>query len=182
MRNLSFLTILFAALLVSCGTTEAQLKQIKSETKKELSEMENTKATELKAIAQRFYDALSTTPNDATATTTAEFMVSDWNSTPTPAGGAGLEGFVKTLHMFHGMIPDLDWKVQEMLVDGNRVIVRSIATGTPNSPEGYFFGVPTDGSKSFNVQTIDIHTIEDGKFVRSFHTEDWATAIQQVSK
>ena len=52
-----------------------------------------------------------------------------------------------------------------MLVVDNRVIVRSIATGTPNSPEGYFFGVPTDGSKSFEVQTIDIHTVEDGKLV-----------------
>jgi predicted ester cyclase len=82
--------------------------------------------------------------------------------------------------MFHGMIPDLKWEVQEMLVEGNRVIVRSKATGTPNSPEGYFFGVPTDGSKSFEIQTIDIHTIEGGKMIRSFHTEDWATAIQQV--
>ena len=135
----------------------------------------------LKATVQKFYDALSTTPNDSTAAATTEWMANDWNSSPTPQGGAGLEGFVKTLFMFHGMIPDLKWDVQEMLVDGNRVIVRSKASGTPNSPEGYFFGVPTDGSKSFEVQTIDIHTVEDGKMTTAFHVEDWATAIQQVS-
>ena len=138
-------------------------------------------ADALKATVQNFYDALSTTPNDSTAAATAEWMATDWNSSPTPQGGAGLEGFVKTLFMFHGMIPDLKWDVQEMLVDGNRVIVRSKASGTPNSPEGYFFGVPTDGSKSFEVQTIDIHTVEDGKMTTAFHTEDWATAMQQVT-
>jgi len=138
-------------------------------------------STELKATVQNFYDALSTTPTDETAAKAATYMANDWASVPTPPGGAGLSGYVQTLHMFHGMIPDLKWTVEEMLVDGNRVIVRSTATGTPNSPEGYFFGVPTDGSKSFEIQTIDIHTVVDGKLVSAFHTEDWATAIQQVS-
>jgi len=136
---------------------------------------------QLKSLIQNFYTALSTSPNEATANNTAQWMDQDWESTPTPPGGGGLPGFVQTLHMFHGMIPDLNWAVQEMLVDGNRVIVRSQATGTPNSPEGHFYGVPTDGSRSFNIQTIDIHTVENGKMVRSYHTEDWATAIQQVS-
>lgn len=136
---------------------------------------------ELKTTVQQFYDALSTAPNDNSAVEIGHWMATDWTSTPTPAGGPGLEGFVKTLHLFHGMIPDLNWEVKEMLVDGNRVIVRSEATGTPNSPEGHFFGVPTSGKKSFSVQTIDIHTLKDGKMVRGYHCEDWAAAIQQVS-
>ncbi len=179
MRNLiialSALGILFFS---SCAQNhKAAMEQIKNE----IQTMENQKNEELKATVKNFYDALSTTPNEGTAAATAEWMAADWNSTPTPAGGAGLEGFVKTLFMFHGMIPDLKWDVQEMLVDGNRVIVRSKASGTPNSPEGYFFGVPTDGSKSFEVQTIDIHTVENGKMTTAFHVEDWAGAIQQVS-
>ncbi len=143
--------------------------------------MEKQQNDALKTIVQNFYTALSTTPNEQTAAHTTTYMAANWLSTPTPAGGPGLEGFVKTLHLFHGMIPDLKWEVHEMLVDGNRVIVRSTASGTPNSPEGHFFGVPTDGSKSFSVQTIDIHTVENGKMVSAFHVEDWATAIQQVT-
>ena len=173
----TLLALLVGVLFAACGDHQAHLDHLKSE----IETMEKQQADSLKAVVQNFYDALSTTPNDGTAAATAGWMAATWKSTPTPPGGADLEGFVKTLFMFHGIIPDLKWDVQEMLVDGNRVIVRSKATGTPNSPEGYFYGVPTDGSKSFEIQTIDIHTVEDGKLVTSYHTEDWATAIQQVS-
>ncbi|MEO1436936.1 MAG: ester cyclase, partial [Bacteroidota bacterium] len=135
----------------------------------------------LKAIVQKFYDALSNAPTEESVADMANWMDENWNSTPTPAGGPGRDGFVKTLHMFHGMIPDLNWAVKEMLVDGSTVTVRSIATGTPNSPEGYFFGTPTDGSKKFEIMTIDTHHLVDGKFTTSFHVEDWLTAVQQVA-
>ena len=165
-------------MLIGFGLALAMLvsPQLDAQTKKR-KKMEK----ELKTTVQQFYDALSTAPGDGSATQIANWMESDWTSTPTPAGGAGLEGFVKTLHMFHGMIPDLKWDVKEMLVAGNNVIVRSEASGTPNSPEGYFFGVPTKGEKAFSIQTIDIHTVENGKLVKAYHCEDWATAIQQGS-
>ena len=132
---------------------------------------------DLKTTVQRFYDALS---NAGTVTLDElnSFMATDWHSTPTPMGGGGTEGLLQTLRIFHGLIPDLKWTVHEMLVDGNRVTVRSIATGTPN---GDFFGVPTDGSKSFEIMTIDIHTVENGKMTTGFHVEDWAGAIQQLT-
>ena len=171
---------LLALIMVLHACTENKQAPI-DQIKKEITEMDNQNKEELKATVRNFYQALSTAPTEASAGQFAEWMANDWNSTPTPLGGAGLEGFVKTLHMFHGMIPDLNWDVKEMLVDGNRVTVRSIATGTPNSPEGYFFGVPTDGSQSFEIQTIDVHTVENGKMTTAFHTEDWAKAIQQVS-
>ena len=176
------LSIMLAVMLilVSCGDKEAHMKKIKEEVTNELNtQMENEKEA-LKEIVRNFYQALSTTPNDNTAAGVSEWMAIDWKSTPTPAGGADMEGFVKTLFMFHGMIPDLKLDVQEMLVDGNQVIVRSIASGTPNSPEGYFFGTPTDGTKKFEVMTIDIHTVEDGKMVSAHHVEDWLTAVGQV--
>lgn len=75
-------------------------------------------------------------------------------------------------------IPDLVIDIQEMLVTGNQVTVRSIVTGTP---EWEFFGVKNDKKKSFKVDTIDIHTVENGQIVKSHHVEDWATAIQQLS-
>lgn len=67
-----------------------------------------------------------------------------------------------------------------MIQSENQVIVRSKITGTPNSPEGKFFGVPTDGTKSFATMSIDIHTIENGKITKVNHIEDWATSIKQV--
>ncbi len=79
---------------------------------------------------------------------------------------------------FWTLIPDLKWEIEEILVDGNKVAVRSLATG---SPRGDFFGVEgLDGSKSFAVCTIDIHTVVDGRVKSVYHVEDWGTALQQL--
>ena len=41
-------------------------------------------------------------------------------------------------------------------------------------------GVPTDGTKSFKILTIDMHTVKDGKILETHHVEDWATAMRQL--
>ncbi len=81
------------------------------------------------------------------------------------------------LGFFWKLIPDLKWVPQEVLNDGNKYIVRSLASGTPN---GDFMGLPTDGTKSFKIMTIDIHTIVDGKVQEVHHLEDWGTAMKQL--
>ena len=88
------------------------------------------------------------------------------------------QALIGQVQFFWKLIPDLKWEIQEMLVEGNTVIVRSLASG---SPRGDFMGITgLDGSKSFRITTIDIHTIENGhiKYVR--HLEDWGTAITQL--
>ena len=74
-------------------------------------------------------------------------------------------------------LPDVKWEIKEVLIAGERVIVRGEASGTPS---GIFRGILTSG-KSFKIMSIDIHTIEDGKIKRSYHVEDWAGAMRQVS-
>jgi len=74
-------------------------------------------------------------------------------------------------------VPDLKWEIKDVLVAGNEVTVRGEATGTP---AGEFFGAPHTG-KSFKLMSIDVHTIEGGKMVRSYHIEDWIGAVRQVS-
>jgi len=74
-------------------------------------------------------------------------------------------------------VPDLKWQIKDVLVSGNEVTVRGEATGTPS---GEFFGAPHTG-KSFKVMSIDVHTLRDGKMVRSWHIEDWMGAVRQLS-
>jgi predicted ester cyclase len=74
-------------------------------------------------------------------------------------------------------VPDLKWEIRDVLVSGNQVTVRGEATGTP---AGEFLGAPHTG-KSFKLMSIDVHTIEDGKMVRSYHIEDWLGAVRQLS-
>jgi predicted ester cyclase len=74
-------------------------------------------------------------------------------------------------------VPDLKWIIKEVLVSGNQVTVRGEATGTP---AGEFMGAPYTG-KSFKLMSIDVHTLEGGKMVHSYHIEDWLGAVRQLS-
>jgi predicted ester cyclase len=74
-------------------------------------------------------------------------------------------------------VPDLKWEIKDVLVAGNQVTVRGEATGTP---AGEFMGAPRTG-KSFKVMSIDVHAIEGGKMVRSYHIEDWIGAVRQLT-
>jgi SnoaL-like polyketide cyclase len=74
-------------------------------------------------------------------------------------------------------VPDLKWEIKEIVVSGNQVTVRGEATGTP---AGEFMGAPYSG-KSFKLMSIDVHTFEGGKMVRSYHVEDWLGAVRQLS-
>jgi len=101
----------------------------------------------------------------------------DWKSYSSETDFKGRDGFVAQVGGFGKLIPDLKWDIKDVLVDGNRIIVRSEASGTPVGP---FFGVPASG-KSFKIMTIDIHTIKDGKAITAHHVEDWAGALRQLS-
>jgi predicted ester cyclase len=74
-------------------------------------------------------------------------------------------------------IPDLKWEIKEVLVSGDRVIVRGEATGTP---AGELMGSPTNG-KSFKLMSLDVHTLVGGKIARTYHVEDWQGAFRQMA-
>jgi predicted ester cyclase len=74
-------------------------------------------------------------------------------------------------------IPDLKWQIKDVLVSGTQVTVRGEATGTP---AGEFMGAAHSG-KSFKLMSIDVHTLEGGKMVRSYHIEDWMGAVRQLT-
>jgi predicted ester cyclase len=65
---------------------------------------------------------------------------------------------------------------QEILQDGNKVVVRSEISGTQKAP---FIGFPSKNRK-LAIQAIDIHEFKDGKIVRTWHTEDWMTGLHQL--
>ena len=70
------------------------------------------------------------------------------------------------------------WKSEQPLPvrTGDRVIVRGEVTGTPS---GALFGAPHTG-KSFRIMAIDIQTIRDGKISKTYHMENWLSALGQL--
>lgn len=131
-----------------------------------------------KATVGVFYDLLSDPGNASLAAEFQDVTAESWVSIGNYSGeNKTREAFLGQMGGFAQLMPDLKWAVQEMHQDGDTVIVRSRATGTPVAP---FFGVDGQG-RSFDIMTIDIHELEDGKIVRTFHVEDWATGLQQLA-
>lgn len=131
-----------------------------------------------KATVQTFYDFLSNAGSESHAEAFAAIVTDGWESQGDYSGkNKSRDAFIGQLGGFAQLIPDMDWAVEEMHQDGDTVIVRSRASGTPVAP---FFGVDGQG-RSFDILTIDIHELEDGKIVKTYHVEDWAGALQQLS-
>lgn len=137
----------------------------------------NLSEAQARAVIAPFYDALNKPSGKDVAgllskATGPGYQSCSGNEGPCNSAdkvAAAMSGFGKA-------IPDLQWEVKEVLLAGNKIIVRGEATGTP---AGEFFGVPHTG-KSFRTMSIDIHTVEGGKITRSHHVEDWASALRQL--
>lgn len=125
-----------------------------------------------------FYELLSNPGSTELAAEFQDVTHETWESIGNYSGNnKSRDAFLGQMGGFAQLMPDLDWSVQAMHQDGNVVTVRSRATGTPVAP---FLGVDGEG-RSFDILTIDIHELEDGKIARTYHVEDWATALQQLS-
>lgn len=124
-----------------------------------------------------FYDALNRPATKDVAALVEGAAVADWRSYSAEGTSKGRDEFIKQVVGFGKLIPDLAWEIKAVFVDGDHVIVRSEASGTP---AGDFMGVPHAG-KRFAIMTIDIHTVRDGKLVMAHHVEDWASALRQLA-
>ena len=88
----------------------------------------------------------------------------------------GRETSIKVVSNFASTIPDMKFEIREVLVAGDRVIVRGEVTGAPS---GELFGVPHSGN-SFRIMAVDIQTVRDGKIAKTYHMENWLSAIGQL--
>ena len=131
-------------------------------------------------VVRPFYEqCLTVTPGGdpaRVATILGELLAPDFRSV-NAAETKSRQALIGQIQFFWKLVPDLRWTIEELLQDGNRVVVRSTATGTPR---GEFLGVATDGTRSFRIMTIDIHTVVGRQIREVFHLEEWTTALQQL--
>ena len=93
-----------------------------------------------------------------------------------PGDCLGRDAAIQLIGGLTTAIPDLKYLMKEVLISGDRVTVLGEFEGTP---AGDFFGVPHSG-KSFRVMTLDVQTIKHGKIVRTYHVENWLSALDQL--
>lgn len=101
-------------------------------------------------------------------------------SIPAPPGGEGAQDMINTVAFLGQVVPDLNWVPKEIIAIGDgRFVVRGLFSGTPVGP---FFGVDPATGKSFEVMSIDIVTVEDGRITHIYHLEDWTGAVVQLQR
>ncbi|MCU4653253.1 ester cyclase [Roseibacterium sp. SDUM158016] len=126
-----------------------------------------------------FYADILSDPSGTTEERYFELFSPDVVSIPTPPGGEGAQGMLNTIAYLGQVVPDLTWEPQEIIETGdNRFVVRGLARGTPVGP---FFGVDPATGRSFEIMSIDIVTVEDGRIAHVYHLEDWTGAIAQLT-
>ena len=129
-----------------------------------------------RASVAPFYTALNAEFANDSAELIRQATAPDWVSCRTNEICNNREEVIAGVAARLKSVPDLTWQIRDIQVSGNQVFVRGEATGTP---AGEFFGAPHTG-KSFKIMSIDVHTLEGGKMVRSYHIEDWMGAVRQL--
>lgn len=129
-----------------------------------------------RSIITPFYDALTAPASKDVRALIEGVLDPEWRSFSGETVSKGREQFIQMVQGFGRLIPDLRWEIKDVFVDGDTIVVRSEASGTP---AGDFMGVPHAGRR-FAVMTIDVHTLAGGTLVRAHHVEDWAGAVAQL--
>ena len=100
-----------------------------------------------------------------------------WVDIPSPPGTpAGPEGVKPLLAGLTTTFPDLKLTIEDILQEGDKVVVRARMAGTQKDT---FMGFPSKNRK-MDIQVVDIHEFKDGKIVRTWHTEDWMSGLRQL--
>ena len=104
-------------------------------------------------------------------------LAENWDDIPlAPGQTPGLAGAKTMFENLFGMMPDFKAELEELIAERDKVVARSIITATHNAK---LLGVEPTG-RTIRIQAIDIHQVQDGKIVRTWHVEDWATALGQM--
>ena len=78
--------------------------------------------------------------------------------------------------MFKGAFPDLKVTYDDVIAEGDKVVMRVTNSGTH---KGDMMGIPASG-KSVNFAEIHIVRMVDGKFAEHWGLEDSMTMMQQI--
>jgi steroid delta-isomerase-like uncharacterized protein len=95
---------------------------------------------------------------------------------PFPGQAPGVEGLKQAMVALRQAFPDLHVTVDEMLSEGDKVVIRSTMKG-PH--KGNFMNIPATG-KQISVEGIDIVRISNGRAVEHWGVTDNLTMMQQL--
>jgi predicted ester cyclase len=124
---------------------------------------------EMKELAQRGFEAWEIGIRDGDMTLIDEVFAPAYiNHAWSPGTPPGTSRIKQSVTSLHTVFPDAHYKIDDQLVDGDKVVTRYRATGTH---EGEFLGMEATG-KYGEMDGISIDRIQDGKIVETWYVID----------
>jgi steroid delta-isomerase-like uncharacterized protein len=105
-----------------------------------------------------------------------EYMADDMTYVNDSVGTSDKNGFRDALVMFYAAFPDVKYQLNQMVSEGDTVVVELTVTGTH---KGEFLGVPP-ASKKINTHVAVVMELEAGKVKRWRTYTDTATLMRQL--
>jgi len=130
---------------------------------------------ENKALISRFVEELFNQGNMSLAN---ELLAPDFveREQLPPGVPDGREGVKALTSMLRSAFPDFKATIEDMVAEGDKVVVRMIWSGTH---KGEFMGIPASG-KSVSIGVIDIIRVNKGKLVEHWGQMDSMGMMQQL--
>lgn len=88
----------------------------------------------------------------------------------------GPPGWLAAINVMRGGFPDVQWTLEELVVEGEKIAARYTMRGTH---EGTFFGVPATG-RQIAIQTMNFYAMANGKIVGERGQPDLLGLMQQI--
>ena len=127
-----------------------------------------------KIVMHRFLEFINTGSESLARELISPDAVFHVPGSPEPMRGPA--GYLAIIGMMSGGFPDIQWTVEEMVAERDKVAARFTMRGTH---QGTFFGVPPTG-KTIAVQAMNIYRLSDGQFVEEHGQPDMLGLLQQI--
>jgi steroid delta-isomerase-like uncharacterized protein len=99
-----------------------------------------------------------------------------FQTTIQPEPFRGPDGFREFYRGISGGFPDYDIHVDEVVAEGDKVVLRFTFTGTNT---GDYFGIPSTG-KPVTIRFVEIFTVRDGQIAGIWHVANVLDVMQQL--
>ncbi|MEV5311432.1 ester cyclase [Streptomyces sp. NPDC052610] len=130
-----------------------------------------------KAVFSRLHDAMNSGDAEAVAKTIDEVVAPDLLfQAPVSMGATGAQALKRVWVVLLRAFPDLRVEVEDLIAEGDRVVVRNTVTGTH---QGEYRGLPPTGA-SVRYDEIFVFRFTDGRIAEIWGVVDVLSQLRQL--
>lgn len=131
-------------------------------------------AEQSKAVIRRAYEEIW---NQRNVEVVDEIVAEDFlNYAAPPDRQRGRQGLKEVVRMFESAFPDFRYEVEDVIAEGEKVVVRDVFRGTH---EGDFLGIPATGNR-VTMEAIHIYRLSGGRLAEHWVARDDLGMMRQL--